>query len=94
MIIFNGWKSLLAPLLLAGALALLPNAGGTILGGVLVGAYGLYINRWRETPTGRVKSKNGFFWVPLQYWGLVIAVLGVVSLIALALASSTSIPLD
>jgi hypothetical protein len=92
MIIFNGWKSLLAiPVLLLGAvvglLATRGLAGGLLLGGVLVAALGFYLNRWQthEDPaTGasmRRRERQGFFWIPVQFWGLVFVALGIFALV-------------
>ncbi len=58
-----------------------------ILAGLGAAAFGFYVNRWRtyEDPaTGdemKRKERNGFFWIPLQYWGIVITVLGIVVMV-------------
>lgn len=89
MIIFNGWKSLTAiPALLIGFLVggIVGRTAsfGLIFAGVTIAALGFYLNRvqQREDPaTGQLleyKERNGFFWIPVQYWGILIGVLGVV----------------
>ncbi len=89
MILFNGLKSLIAvPIALLGFMLLFQvSAGaGAILAGVLVAAFGFYVNRWKaedDIHTGErrmVKERNGFFFIPLQYWGIAIALLGIVGI--------------
>jgi hypothetical protein len=92
MILFNGWKSLLAiPLLVLvffviGVPTMSPGIGA-IAAGAAVGGLGFYLNRERpyEDPaTGQTlyrKERNGFFWIPLQMWGVIVIVLGVVYLL-------------
>ena len=89
MLIFSGWRTLLAiPLFLvmvAIGSAVTMNVGvGVIVGGLAIGAMGLYINRGipgEDPATGaRItkKARFGFFFIPLQYWGIIIPVLGLV----------------
>lgn len=91
MIIFSGWRTLVA-LVIAVLFASLMIKGGDVLGGVgmlAAGAglflYGRVINAPRkiELVTGEVvirRGHNTLFWIPLQYWGVLMAIAGIVGL--------------
>lgn len=91
MLIFNGWKSLLAiPVLVLGFLVggvPARNPGvGLLVGGVCVTALGLYLNRvqpYEDPATGQTmhrKERTGFFWIPLPIWGVIVIGVGLLSL--------------
>ena len=91
MVIFSGWKSLLAiPVLVVGFLVGgVPTANpgiGLVVAGIGVGALGFYLNRtqaYEDPATGQTlhrKERNGFFWIPLQAWGIIAIALGLVYL--------------
>ena len=92
MLIFHGWRTLLAiPLFLVTAAVgsgITTNLGvGILVGGLAIGAMGLYINRsipGEDPATGAQitrKSRFGFFFVPLQYWGIIIPIFAIVMMI-------------
>jgi len=89
MLIIHGWRTLLAiPLFLVMAAigsGITMNLGvGILVGGLAIGAMGLYINRGiagEDPATGAPitrKARFGFFFIPLQYWGIIFPVLGLV----------------
>ena len=92
MIIFSGWKTF-AALLVAGLLV--SGAGNvsarfaavvTIACGVGLWFFGQWANRpfmgfnQRTGERQQMRSSNTLFFIPLQYWGAIIAVAGLVGM--------------
>lgn len=85
MIVFSGWRTLLAFPILGGALALVHGGAGALLGGVLVTVLGFWLNyglpgRPSADGTSIVRTRYAVFWISVQYWGLAFVALGIWSM--------------
>ncbi len=96
MILFSGWKTLAALVVAGLFVAVVAGTGeepsplraGIAL--VLIGPGLFFFGRWANRPfqgydqrTGKpatLRPDNSLFLVPLQYWGLILLGLGIVSL--------------
>ncbi len=96
MVLFSGWKSiaaLVAVALVFGAASKISDnqvflAVVLALSGVAVFLFGRAVNQpivAQHPQTGEpatYRPRNGFFFIPLQYWGVLLVVLGVVTAVA------------
>ena len=66
---------------------------GSLLGGAVTLAVGLRLNRWARTEEGPwlpisqlpYRERHTLFWVPMEYWGALLTMLGLIMIIGRAI---------
>ncbi len=95
IVLYQGWKALAGFVVAGLVLGVFGQAGpvgsgfGAVIAGIGLFLYGRHINGWRMVDGAAVRpavrrERNTVFFIPLQYWGILIAALGFLSMIGLA----------
>lgn len=79
MVIFSGWGTILV-LIAGGGLAVLLGESNFswLLAGIVIAVGGFFINAHDGNGP---KVKNTLFWIPIEYWGVIVVVASVFRLI-------------
>lgn len=62
---------------------------GFVLGGAVISAVGLRLNRWARTEEGPwlpisqlpYRERHTFFWLPMEYWGVLLVMVGLIMVV-------------
>lgn len=79
MLILSGWGSIAGLVITVAVGALLEAITGSraisyFIGGLAMAAFGLWLNHIYEADEHGKGTRHSIFWVPIEYWGGLIAV--------------------